>query len=403
MTTKLIFLFISLIGYCWLQAQDSGFKLIRNPALAITAENRAAGERDDKGFSKTLQEMEGGSFDPAATKLLQAAVTFTKGAFQLPSLQFETAVTKRTEKEGDVLFVRWSFGEALGAGMLILKDTPYYSYYAFDLHRDKLGSEEQLSEFLKSLIAFGGKPIYFDNNGIELRVPPNGEVSPFHLGVLGSQSRYERTFIVDGISRDQNTFVGVWIGKDFAEGIYPVKEFVPERFPPLPELAQTWTIQRVRAEIGKKNQIGAAEYERDKILYRELVRRGVDQEMLLSLLKAGQYQWLFPALRDAGQLSVVSDSFKTMMLLCLDRTIPAEAVDEALRILKPTCALPDESDVVKLGHYLGYGGFTYLGACAKSRDTVEALEVLNPSDDTLVRLKLQAITAIQGRLGVSPH
>jgi hypothetical protein len=80
-------------------------------------------------------------------------VTFTKGAFQLPSLQFETAVTKRTEKEGDALFARWSFGEALGAGTLILKDTPYYSYYAFDLHRGKLGSEEELNEFLTSPIA----------------------------------------------------------------------------------------------------------------------------------------------------------------------------------------------------------------------------------------------------------
>jgi hypothetical protein len=75
----------------------------------ITPGDHAGYDGDDVGFSKAAAEIEGGSFDAAAAGLLDAATTFTKSAFRLPSLQLTRAVTRRSEKEGDVLYAEWSF------------------------------------------------------------------------------------------------------------------------------------------------------------------------------------------------------------------------------------------------------------------------------------------------------
>jgi hypothetical protein len=391
------FLLLSL-GTSWLAAQSERLDFVRDPNLAPGADNS---ERNDEGYSKLSHELEGGSFDPAASELLRATTNFTKGAFRLPSLRLESAITKRTDEEGDLIFVKWSFSEAIGAGSVVLKDSPYYFLYSFHVTRSRLSSENELDAFLRSLVAWGGKPVYFTTEAKSVRIPSAGGVSPFYLSIPGSQSPYAAGFSIDGISYEHDTFLSIFMGKQIAGDIYPTK-WIPERFPPLSELVRNWTLSQIQNEIGKGRR-GFPSEERDRVLFREIVRRGVDQEQLLDMLKEGKFNWLFEELREAGHTDLVASSFKTMVDLYRRKLILAGPVEFAVFMLRSSCAVPDEGDVTLLvrDDILRFGGLVYLHDCGKSRETLDDLKEVDVPE-TFATQKAATIAAIGDRLPKLP-
>src|SRR5580693_8033621 len=84
----------------------------------------------DTNFNAASSELERCSFDPLASELVNAEDRWTTFIFNLPSLTRSRAITYRNSV-GDNLLTEWDFQESLGAGKVILRDTPYYSTFTF--------------------------------------------------------------------------------------------------------------------------------------------------------------------------------------------------------------------------------------------------------------------------------
>ncbi len=96
-----------------------------------------------------------------------------------------------------------------------------------------------MGNLLGSLVAWGGKAIYLMPEETRVDLPASGGDLGFGLSIPVSPSPYALEFSIHGVSHERETFLHVFVGKQFFDGFYPVARWVPERFPPLTELVRT--------------------------------------------------------------------------------------------------------------------------------------------------------------------
>jgi len=375
-------------------------------------------------------------FDPAAAALLAAAEKFTKSVFNVPSLRFQRAATQRIPagaQRGDVLIAEWSFEQAFGSGVVVLTDTPYYSTYAFRLHDCHMSTQAEMTAFLRTALVFGKSgvfpspwpPVQGANVGGILPGPwlavtlPAGTppITYFSGGVRTTPSPYMRVadFEINGLFEGEEWFLTFGVGKSYTEGVYPVGAYVPERFPPLGELAKSWSFAQIRGEIGRqvKPFEGGVDYmdTRDTILIAEMARRGLSETQMVEILTD------VPMTPDAlnNRLGAVREGVddsgtgpfvgRFFMAAFKEYERIGPAASKSMTTLfglasVPKCQIDVEAlalDVLKKGVFQE-GPVEYLGSCSSSGETLAALRAMRLPTEWLERLREFAARSIQRRV-----
>lgn len=370
--------------------------------------------------------------------MLADAEKFTKNIFNIPSLQFRRAVTHRVPtgaQWGDVLIAEWEFQEAFGNGSIVLTDTPYYSTYNLRVRDCHIRSQAELTAFLRTALVWNKPPLNFRSDAPQVApgqkvggVTP-GAVLTIHLPASAlpiasfsggprtprSASSYSADFLFDGLLEANEWYFQFRVGKSFTHGFYPVPPWIPERFPPLVELAKSWGYARIRGEVGQtvKPFEGGPDFtaDRDRILIAELARRGLSDDQVLALLTDVQptprgYELRLDAviggMKDAGGASFVSRFF-VPALKTYEQIGPVaeKSADTLFRSAAvPSCLSGLDSaalETLKQGMFVK-GPLAYLARCSTSREALRALEDMPSPDAGNERLRAWAISSIQRRI-----
>lgn len=359
-------------------------------------------------FHACERELIDGLFDPAAETLLAAAETFTKSVFSAPSLRFTKAITRRDA--GDILVAEWNIDEPNAKGSLILKDTSVISLYELHLLSGNINSRDELTTFLSKLLMWSKPPV--DTGSITIALPANtsgvGEFSgtfttpPVSTPVI-------RDVYMAGVKDGKEWYMTLQVGKDFTESYYPVPPFVPERFPPLNELIQSWSFGRIWSEVGKRFDLQVymdfSEY-RDVILITELARRGLSEEQVVELLTNTEGSNLhtrarvvLDALRRSGKEASVNRYFDPALEM-YEKIGPSAhaAVDTLFHNAARTCTPKVEAHALRLlkSGIFQEAALLYIGACSTSQETMGAIETLSVPDN-LVQPKESVLQGIRRR------
>lgn len=372
-------------------------------------------------FRAAEANVSAGGFDPAADTLLTAAQGFTKGVFNVPSLQLRRAVTQRVPtgaQRGDVLIAEWSFEEPFGSGWIVLTDTPYYSTYAFRTRGCRIRTQADLTAFLRSALVWGNSPVLPNleaapaSSGVSvggvsadpfffITLPAGSGPITFFSGSPSGSPRWALSpylhvadFEIDGLLEGEEWFFTFGVGKSYTQGLYPVRARIPERFPPLGDLAKSWSFAQVRGEVGRqvKPFVGGADYtaDRDQILIAELVRRGLSEAQVLDLLTDVQptpdaydrrLAAVDEAFQDAGAAPFIGRFFMPAFR-AYQRIGPAatKSVAHLFGLASvPSCQVDVEAlalDLLKRGEFIE-GPFAYLGSCSTSREALAALQTVS--------------------------
>jgi len=402
------------------------------PGLGKTPPGAATGPAAD--FRAAEAKVAAARFDPAATALLAAAEKFTKSVFNVPSLRFQRAATERIPagaQRGDVLVAEWSFEEAFGSGVVVLTDTPYYSTYAFRLRDCHLSTQAEMTAFLGTALVFGKSgvfpspwpPVEGPNVGGILPSPwfavtlPAGTPPITYFGGVRSPSPYDwvADFEINGLFEGEEWFLTFGVGKSYTQRVYPVRAYIPERFPPLGELAKSWSFAQIRGEIGRqvKPFEGVPDYmdRRDTILIAELARRGLSEAQMVEILTD------VPMAPDAlnHRLGAVSEGvdasgtgpFATRFFMAAFKEYEriGPAASKSMTTLfglasVPKCQIDVEAlalDVLKKGVFQE-GPVEYLESCSNSGETLAALRAMRLPTEWLERLREFAVRSIQNRV-----
>src|SRR5579883_2038546 len=241
-------------------------------------------QRTDQLSAQILHDLATGSFDPQASAVLSAAEAYTKGMFRNDSTQQLKTATRR-EADGDVLLVSWRITGPLGGGMLYLRDTPYKSSYVARFPTNTPASKQVLARVLSGVLRWDHPPLDISARNLPVSVSTDSKgIEAFAIRLLSSSVDGPYNFDVRGVFEQAEVVVGIELGKKRVRG-YPVDAFVPERFPPLQELAKGWDFGKLWNEIrlsGQKRTISSEA--RDRILVTELVQRGITDRQVVELL-----------------------------------------------------------------------------------------------------------------------
>jgi len=374
-------------------------------------------------FRAAEAKMAGGTFEPAAQALLAGAEKFTRNIFNVPSLQFQRAVTEHLltgAQRGDVLIVEWSFHETFGNGLIVLTDTPYYSTYDLRLRGCQIRSTAELTAFFNAALLPGrirgpaGEKASAKLPATVVYLPANLPEITFFSGDTPSTSPYN--FVADfkfsGARVGREWFVDFGVGKSGSQSFYGVPPWVPERFPALPEAVKSWTSTQVRTEVGQpvKPFEGGPDFthQRDEILIAELARRGLSEGQVLDLLTDVQptpdgYDLrlvsMIAGIRDSGTTSFTSRSFAPALKMYEGL---GPVADKSVTTLFRTAAEQDCTadvearavDVLKKGIFAA-GPLAYLGICSTSHETVATLQSITLATEALEKQKERTISEIR--------
>jgi len=416
-TTQLIAFVVAGLMAASLRASGGDLILYRDSgAPAMSAE-----DGPEAVFQQSRKALDAGSMDPQAQAVLRAAETFTQEVFNVPTLQFRRAVSYR-DTTGDILVAEWSISEPFGAGSILVQDTPYLSVYQLALSGCKIASKADLTAFLAGLLTWGKLPIGLTPGSLTVALQANApRIDSFRAHPTTPFSAYEivRDFIVLGYRDRDEWYVTVTIGKDFAVD-YPVEPFVPERFPPLTELARGWGIDRIQSEFGKHGPYEGVDLSerRDPILAAELAKRGLPVEQYLDLFKADpghRLSRLWAAIEGLRAEKIPLQPYIARALASYLQ--PGSGADEELvtmlfRYATDSCSQWVSSRAVKRPvspefealalNTLRTGVFTegplaYLGACSSSQEALDALGS-TPVPASAADAKESALRHIQRRL-----
>lgn len=376
-----------------------------NPFLFdITNKNRP-----DTRYRAAEKQLSEGAFDPAAQSLLTASGQFTKAVFHLSSLSFNRAITFKDE-QGDSFIVEWSFEESFSKGSVILVDHPTMSYYHFRLPGFRIAAREDVDRLISALVVYNKPPVDVRPERSRFKVTGNpGALASFSWGFdpyIPSANPYLRNFFILGVSDPDSWYVTVGVGKALTAKYYPVKPFIPERFPPVDELARSWSSEQIRAELRKWLKEDAFGH-RQEILLNELVGRGITTEQTLDLLgdvpPGREYDRLIRligALRRNGQGSALRTFFEPALRMYEQKGRPANsAVERLFASAVRMCAPAFEQQALRVlreGVFLR-GPIHYLSACSVSQEAIEAIQAA-PEVRGSPTAKSHAARSIQQRI-----
>jgi hypothetical protein len=388
--------------------------------------NRTAADsysRPDLRFSTEEDKIAAGTFDSGATPVLRAAEAHTKAIFNLPSLRFQRAVTERIatgRQRGDVLIVEWRFQESFGTGVIVLTDTPYYLNYAFRLSNCKIESQADLTTLLMKMLTWGKATASPSDASafptvMTVHLPLGATEITFFDGSIPSISPYLHVadFEFSGLLENKQWYIDFGIGKVGASSYSSVPPYVPERFPPLDDLAKSWNFSRIRTSIGDpvRPWEGGADFteRRDRILIAELVRRGLSHDEVIDLLRSVE-----PATASSyySRLNSVIAGFKDAGKGPFDKLFFKAAL-EAYESIGPVasasvgilfgdavirgCAPDVETQAIEVLKRRSFpeAAFGYLRQCATSNETIAAVEAMAMPTQELEKERMSMLQEIR--------
>jgi hypothetical protein len=356
-------------------------------------------------------ELSAGTYDPSANEVLHGAELATKAVLNVPTLMFQRAAT-RHDQFGDVVVAEWAINEPYGAGSIILEDTPFKSIYEIKLPDFKQPSQMDLSNLLSAALIWRQKsPNYID--ALTVDVNTSAHIDSFR--VEWPQRRaidLGLTEGMDGESDQKALFINFQLEKGPLARFYAIPAFVPERFPPLTDLAKTWSFAQLRREVGRPVLAYAKGHDfssqRDRILVANLARLGLSQDQLVDLLNDVDHTADGYRDRLSSVLGGFEDS-KTPFLSpffgpALDSYEASgrntlEAVRTLFAAASQQCSASYEARALGTLHngLLPEGPLTYLGVCSASPATVSALEITVMPTKQLEQEKGRVIAEIKRR------
>lgn len=243
----------------------------------------------DSAHLRSDAKISNGRFDSRAKPLLDAAEGFTRRFLSVPSLAFDKVATFPMEVagsmlSGDAIYARWRFEEPYGKGVLILIDTPFAFWYSVRLSPCRVASQTDVKDLLSAIFTHPSALSNLRDKIVELDSERAGRRF-FYGSYLRAATPGRDYFDIRGLATAGDCFLSANLGKNRADAEYREVKFIPERFPPLSELAPAWPTDRLWKEIGKV--VGPGEpvsEERDEFLIAELLKRGITREDFLRLL-----------------------------------------------------------------------------------------------------------------------
>ncbi len=389
---------------CWpVTAQEIHYRLIPHRSLT-SAELQAVNHppaplaiaantlpyRPSALFQVGESEISGGTYDPAADQVLRSAEAATKALIHVPTLTFQRAATRRDEY-GDVVVVEWAIHEPYGAGSIVLEDTPFESIYEIKLRDFEQLSQTRLSDLLSAALVWRqATPNYIDSMTVD--IPEGPLIDSFRVDwplrraiIIGLREGME------GEIDQGDLFIHFQLDKGPFGKFYPVPSFVPERFPPLTNLIETWSFAQIRREVGRSVRAYPKGHDfssaRDRILLATLARRGLTQDQVVDLLDdvdhtADGYHDRFVAVMagfEASNTAFLSPFFDPI----LDNykeigTSTRLAVQALFGAATRQCSASYEDRALGLLRrgLFPEGPLAYVGLCSRSIATVSALEAM---------------------------
>jgi hypothetical protein len=217
----------------------------------------------------------------------------------------------------------------------------------------------------------------------------------------------DQEFRITGVAGPGEWYLTAELGKALTTRYYPVRPFLKERFPPLTEMVNSWSFERIRKELldpYKEDQLG----QRRGILLAEVARRGVSPEQFLELLQdiPSGYEYvrvgeLLNALEQNGQGDALASLFEPALKFYGRKR--DRMTDSAIAILftraskKCTAAFEEHAmRILREGAFV-FGPVFYLGACSNSREALQVVESL-PASEQQERWRSSARQGIRQRL-----
>jgi hypothetical protein len=199
-------------------------------------------------------------------------------------------IAKSREDGSDALVAEWQPGESAADGVrgLWVWDAPEYSWFVFQCDPAKFASSNVTQDFLDGFLKW--RSILPPN--VPLRVQYSATSRPSFLAAFTVLPFAERGLehSLHGIWQNSQAYLLIRAGKAWFSTTYPKGGiYVPERFPPLKELAKNWDKERILTETARTWQTrgpGTYHHYRDSILISELAARGFTREDLERLLLA---------------------------------------------------------------------------------------------------------------------
>lgn len=356
-------------------------------------------------FKELEAEFGGRVFDPRAADLLRAAEAFTKVIFNFSDLRFQRAVTYQKGSR-DIMVAQWDIQERSVKGTLILKDAPSRSWYSLRLAPRTVTSGADLAVFLGDILVCRQPPLNVAR--LEVTVPTAPGIVAFSGSFTHSENAYLYGVYLAGVTTGTDWFLNVNVGKGFTTRYYPIPPFVAERFPPLPELARSWSFDRIWSEVGRPaDPEFPRSNNRDRILVEELARRGLSADQLGDLLvkteRAGlgrRATVVFSALQLAGKRTLLASHIVPVLARYESVGQAAEeAVGPLFRSAANDCSPQFEAIAMKTlkGGIFGEGPLIYFHRCTNSEEMVRSIESI-PVAERWAERKKTTLSIIRTRL-----
>lgn len=272
-------------------------------------------------FNDAAMELAKGVPDPRGAPLLKDAGTFTGAVFNLPGSSLQNAVVYRSG-EGDCMLAQWSFNEEPGRGSVILRDTPFWSYYYFHLPSGAARTADDVDRFATRLMTWEKTPLSLHR--LQVSVTLQNEDVLWFSSIVGDivPTALVSLFQMKGINRGGDLFATVQIGKWHTRVIYSVASYVPERVPPLTEQVRNWGNEKLARELPKVPfpSAGSANSARSKIIASELWRRGIAEDEFAELLRG----------KSSGEIAYRADVLIDQYWSARNQVLPASYISAAL-------------------------------------------------------------------------
>jgi hypothetical protein len=378
---------------------------------AVTLASATPQDRPDLTYRGAEKRLAEGTFDSAAQSLLDASERFTRLIFQLPSLHFQRAVSYR-DRRGDCFVAEWAFGPR-NRWSVILADYPDRSVYHFRLSGYRIAVREDVGLLISELVIFRRPPVIVLPDRAELEVEESGgtpvSFSWRYDPVQPIPRPKDQEVRITGVAAPGDYwYVAAEVGKALTAQYYPVKPLLKERFPPLIEMVNSWSFERIRKELldpYKEDRLG----QRREILLAEVARRGISPEQFLELLQdiPSGYEYvrigeLLNALERNGQGNALASLFEPALKF-YERKRDRMA-DSAIAILfvraskKCSAAFEEHAMRILREGAFAFGPVHYLGACSSSPEALRVVEGL-PVSQEQQRWRSSAAQGIRQRLG----
>lgn len=253
-----------------------------------------------------------------------------------------SGISTLTEDGGDVLLSKWATTDtALAMDGIAVWDSPEFIYFVLRCAPEFFATPQTVLTHLRSLLSWKFTGTYLMAiqawhgkwaDGTVLA--GGGRVGPGFQ--TGSQFGWEFTLLAK--RRAGAVELVLQFGKVPFRSLYPDESsYVNERFPPLKERVIEWSRAMILAEIGRTLDASGpiqAFQDRDRILIREILKRGLDsqhvEDLLLGVGKTvpmdymgRRIQSILQALKESKTVAIHSDAmFRAAVLLANRKDLP---------------------------------------------------------------------------------